>query len=262
MAEDWDGIDYYLLAGVATWPSFFRVCAERLAEISTTDGRPNGRVRVLYPYGDHTRSLPLQLRDIARDMRRSRALGDTAAKIARIANAAVPGGEARGIEAAADVVRRESESRRVVLIGHSGGGVAAYHIALRLLAEGQIDDCRIVQIGSPKVRIRPDMRARVGYFYGVNAAGRRDPVTRIGSWGEVRRSNRGLPMWDAACYMPGTVQAVTIVGGHADYFRSGEPYVIDGESNLDRTIRIIQEWLTSSSGIPTDEQPRRTARLE
>lgn len=251
---DWRrGVDLYLLAGVATYPSFFAECAERLAQFASAEGSPDSRVRILYPYGDHTHRLTGQLRKIGRDMTRRRALGE------RPAQAASRGGRAPaascaaagsappdGLHAAADAIRSQSAGRTVIFVGHSGGGVAAYHLMRRLLAEGVVRDCRTAQIGSPKVRIRPELSERVGYFYAAAAGGRRDPVTRLGSWGGMLANGRGLPVWDPLRFAPGVIRELAIVGGHAEYFRGREPYIRDGMSNLERTIHALRAWLNGA----------------
>ncbi|EXX89886.1 hypothetical protein BG53_14765, partial [Paenibacillus darwinianus] len=172
------GIDIYLLAGIKTWPGFFEPLMSRLAELCREEEWRDSTVRIVYPYGDYRRGLLRQVREVKRDLS-SRMLG---------------GARLGGIVAADAVRRGSAKGRSVLLIGHSGGGVAAYHAASLLLREGAVADCRVVQIGSPKVRIDPDMRGKVGYFFAVDGRGRRiDAVTRLGGWGGLRFTAGGWP---------------------------------------------------------------------
>jgi len=226
------GYDIYLLAGVATRPGFFRDCEGQLAEICTKLGWNNAGIRILYPYGDYSRSLVRQIREVRRDLlhRKKRYIGGAAA---------------------AGMVRADSAGRQIVLIGHSGGGVAAYHAGRLLLEEGVVPDCRVVQIGSPRVRIAEEMKDKVSYFYAVNGEGKRiDHVTKLGSWGGFRKSGSGIPIWDSRRYAPGHVDAITVVGGHADYFRGCAPFVQDDVTNLQRTIDRVWDWLSGSARLP------------
>ena len=369
------GVDLYLLAGVKTWPTYFREPAERLKAMSIEAGYANADVHVLYPYGDHTIPLLRQVRDVARDVVRRLALASDHLQLAIIENitlaedsvhftsnegmhqdeAAVrfpsggspqriastdrdaqhqnataarspsgvqsplrdaadrhpsgvqsplrdaadrhpsgvqsplrdaadrhPSGVQSPLRDAADrqprssasagrptsiaapqrrpsaelaaspepiveAIRERSAGRVVVLIGHSGGGVAAYHAGRRLLAEGAVRDCRIVQIGSPKVRIHPALRDRTAYFYAADERGRRrDPITRFGTWGGIRRAASGFPVWDSRRWAPGHIAAITIDGGHKDYFALGPSGAPGQATNLERTAAAVLDWLVRS----------------
>jgi hypothetical protein len=260
------GVDLYLLAGVKTWPSYFREPAERLRRMSIEAGYVIAGVHVLYPYGDHTIPLMRQVRQVARDV--ARRLSPGPGNLPREADRLSPGrdnlpreadrlspgtdnpGGASSIIAPADpivgAIRERSAGRVVVLIGHSGGGVAAYHAGRRLLAEGAVRDCRIVQVGSPKVRIHPALRDRTAYFYAVDERGRvRDPITRLGTWGGVRRA-AVIPVWDPRRWAPGHVAAVAIDGGHKDYFNHGPSAAPGQATNLERTAAAVLDWLVRS----------------
>jgi hypothetical protein len=240
--ETHDGYDIYLLAGVATRPGFFTDCERRLTELCSEQGWAGSGIHILYPYGDYSRSLARQIHEVRRDLlrRRKRYIGGTAA---------------------AGEVRTAASGRQIVLIGHSGGGVAAYHAGRLLLEEGVVPDCRIVQIGSPRVRIAEEHRDKVSYFYAVNGEGKRnDRVTRLGSWGGFRRSSYGVPVWDSYRYAPGHIDAIPVVGGHADYFRGCAPFVHEDVTNLQRTIGSVWQWL-SGSGSGVDRQRAATGGL-
>jgi|HigsolmetaAR203D_1030402.scaffolds.fasta_scaffold07342_2 hypothetical protein len=147
----------------------------------------------------------------------------------------------------AEVIRARSAGRAVVLIGHSGGGVAAYHAGRRLLAEGAVRDLRIVQIGSPKVRIHPALRHRTAYFYAADERGRiRDPITRLGTWGGIRRAAAGIPVWDSRRWAPGHIAPIAIDGGHKDYFVHGPSAAPERPTNMERTAAAVMDWLVRS----------------
>jgi len=313
------GVDLYLLAGVKTWPSYFREPAERLKRMGIEAGYAIADVHVLYPYGDHTFPLMRQVRQVARDLVRRLSPGtlipphesdiplpgtDSAPhesddiqapgtynpshesdipasgtyNAPREAGNLTPRtdnpdnpGDATSIivatrgaaaEPSADrivgAIRERSAGRAVVLIGHSGGGVAAYHAARRLLAEGAVRDCRIVQIGSPKVRIHPALRDRTAYFYAADERGRvRDPITRLGTWGGIRRGAAGIPVWDSRRWAPGHIAGVAIDGGHKDYFVHGPSGAPDRPTNLERTAAAVMDWLVRSlrpAGQPSERR--------
>lgn len=252
------GIDFYLLAGVATWPSFFRGLQEYLTEMSREEGWGDSEVNVLYPYGNHTRPLLAQLRDVGRDMMRrlgTEASGGLPPRTFAGA-AAVPAASASAVES----IQHRSEGRVVVLIGHSGGGVAAYHAARLLLANKSVRECRVVQIGSPKVRIHPALRDKTAYFYAVDSRGRRsDPITRLGTWGGFRRSAAGMPVWDPRRWAPGHIAAVVIDGGHPDYFRVDSAAALSAEgSRTSNQAQADLERMHPKHAHPKHAHPERT----
>ena len=301
------GVDVYLLAGIKTWPSYFREPAEKLRRMGIEAGYSEVEVHVLYPYGDHTSPLLRQVRQVTRDVMRRLALaaddllfsadppGSDRGRGVRLAPlaaapprhadisalphnahnarnkqnahnahrgqhaAAPPAGSAKArLERLVDAIRGRSAGRVVVLIGHSGGGVAAYHAGRRLLAEGAVRDCRIVQIGSPKVRIHPALRNRTAFFYAADEHGRvRDPITRLGTWGGIRRAAAGVPVWDPRRWAPGHVAAIMIDGGHKDYFSCDRPVGQGRITNLDRTAEAVLNWLVRSLR-PARPEPSRT----
>ncbi|OUM95307.1 MAG: hypothetical protein A9Z00_08045 [Thermobacillus sp. ZCTH02-B1] len=267
------GVDLYLLAGIKTWPTYFREPAERLKRLLAEAGYAIAEAHVLYPYGDHTIPMLRQVRQVTRDVMRRLApvtdlaprpgagAGETGRPVIppdaeALETGARPGmrpllprfrsaAEAR-LDRLVDMIRGRSAGRIVVLVGHSGGGVAACHAGRRLLAEGAVRDLRIVQIGSPKVRIHPALRDRTAYFYAADERGRvRDPITRLGTWGGVRLSAAGIPVWDSRRWAPGHIAPVAIEGGHKDYFlpSAGAP---GRAANLERTAAAILDWLVRS----------------
>ncbi|MCQ6557618.1 hypothetical protein [Paenibacillus mendelii] len=216
---DWD---IYLLAGVASTLTLFRSCKLELERRFQETGHAPV-IRELFPYGDHTQKLTRQIIEVRGDLSR------------------LSGAGRNGGRAAAAQVREHSTGRPVLLIGHSGGGVAAYQAAVMLHDEGIIPDYRIVQVGSPKVPIRIHDRMRVSYYSAIDEQGTlRDPITRIGSWGGWSRSRFGLWYWNRLKYAPGHVGNITLLGGHPHYFRSDAAYVHpDRGSNLSVTLDSV-----------------------
>ncbi|MDF2961478.1 MAG: hypothetical protein K0S39_3213 [Paenibacillus sp.] len=231
-------INMYLLAGVATAPLFMEGLRLTITDRLQQDGW-QVQSELLYPYGDWSRKLASQLREMSHDLWPARTQPLRSIGGQRAAAAIQAGGEG-GLR---------------LLIGHSGGGVAAVH-AVRILAasEGagareadsrQPRPYRIVQIGSPKCPVPEWMRANVLYAGSVNAKGRpSDPVTRLGSWSGWQRSRSGLPVWRWKQFAPSAVVHFPIIGGHPDYFRERSPFLNrEGVSNMETTVQAIWAWL-------------------
>jgi pimeloyl-ACP methyl ester carboxylesterase len=245
-------LELYFLAGLATAPLFMeKLQLELLAAM--TDGRHIGS-QLLFPYGDWSRTVFPQLREIRSDMR---------LRPERVSKSI---GGNRALEA----IRRQralspirTANTTTILIGHSGGGVAAVHAGQLLLEQGLSSACLVVMVGSPRCRIPHSLRPNT---LSIHVAGRRgkrslakrkspDLVSRLGTHGgwtirsasmngetEVRRR---FPFWHRDKHAPSTVVAVPIIGGHADYFRERAPYVDpNGQSNLDVTMDAILGWLS------------------
>jgi len=241
-------VEMYFLAGLATAPLFMdnlRLALERrlgqdgLFRLSTASSTEL-RSELLYPYGDWSRSVLAQLWEIRADM----SLRD--GRIGR----SIGGGRAlAAIRSARE--KTGGSGGTTLLIGHSGGGIAAVHAAERLMEEGGSPSCFAVKIGSPRCRIPERLKSRV---LTIHAEGRRrgesvgrspDLVSRLGFYGGWTRS-RGLPVWRSGKHAPATSLGVPIVGKHADYFRDRAPYVnAEGRSNLDLIVESILAWLNS-----------------
>lgn len=216
--------DIYLLAGIGSTPSIFKECKRELRERFRQAGR-DPVIRELFPYGDHTHRLWRQIVEVGADLLR------------------IHGSWRSGGREAAAEVRRLSAGRPVLFIGHSGGCVASYHAAVKLMNERTIPDFRIVQVGSPKVPIRPEYREKVSYFAAMDERGKlRDPITLLGSWSGWSRNRRGFWYWNRRKYAPGFVGDIRMIGGHEHYFRTDELYVHPTRgSNLKLTIDSIWE---------------------
>lgn len=234
-ASEWD---IYLLAGIGSTPAIFDEC---IRELKTRFGKA-GRdpvIRQLLPYGDHTQKLWRQVLEVAADLVR------------------IHGAWRSGGRETAGQVRQFSSGRRVLFIGHSGGGVAAYHAAAMLSGEKAITDFRIVQVGSPKVPIRIPFRSKVSYFVAVDEKGNlRDPVARLGSWSGWSRGRLGMFYWNRLKYAPGFIGTIPVLGGHEHYFRNDSRYTHpERGSNLSRTLDTIWEQVAEEA-VEMTESPR------
>lgn len=206
-------LELITLAGIFTAPNFLDEFRDKLAEKLREEGW-SVRPRSFFPYGDWTRKKCLQIAEITADL-------------------VIP---SVGVRRFAKDWKREERGVGegcnepvFVLIGHSGGGVAAVHAAAELHREGQRIG-GVGMIGSPKMPIPLPLRDKTLYVQAVDPSGRRtDPITTFGAW-------RGKP--------PGISLHAEIIGGHPDYFRSREPYVNrEGRSNLAVMLDVLVPWL-------------------
>lgn len=215
----------YLLAGVKTTTCAFNACKLRLEEQLHSEGI-DPLIHVLFPYGDASRSVVRQVLEVKTDLSNRMHAGRIGGRLVW------------------EQIKDNVKGQRALFIGHSGGGAAAYQAARLLEEEGALQDYRVVQVGSPRTPIHPDMRDKVSYFHSVDSFGNlNDPISRIGSWGGWIRSKGYVPRWNRFKYAPGYVEGIPTVGGHAHYFRT-EPYVdTNAVCNLDKTISRVREWL-------------------
>ncbi|WP_028609355.1 hypothetical protein [Paenibacillus harenae] len=219
-------LSIYLLAGVATSNSIFNECKIKLERLFQSDG-VDPAVHVVFPYGDASRSLVRQVLEVRSDLSNRMSAGRV------------------GGQLALGKIKETLTGDRMLLIGHSGGGAAAYQAAKMLYEKDEIQDFRIVQVGAPKTPIDPKLQDRVSYFHSIDNFGKlNDPISRIGTWGGWIRSSYSVPRWNRLKYAPGYVEGIPTVGGHADYFRHTHPFT-DQEQicNLDKTVTRVREWL-------------------
>ncbi len=218
-------LNVYLLAGVKTMPSAFQACQDRLNK-QLREAGIEPRIRVLFPYGDATRSLVRQVLEVRSDLSGRMKAGCIGGRYVW------------------QQIKDTFGNERLLLIGHSGGGAAAYQAAKLLEEEGN-RDFRVVQVGSPRTPIHPKLTHKVSYFHSVDSLGKlNDPVSRIGSWGGWSRASLAVPKWNRNKYAPGHVAGIPTIGGHADYFRHASPFIDNEEvCNLDKTMKNISEWL-------------------
>lgn len=222
-----DRLKVYLLAGVATSINYFEGSLHVWEQQFAAAGWPV-QLQTIYPYGDSSRKLWKQVREVYGDLSNRAGAGRAGGKYAfgRITS--------------------EFNGGPILLVGHSGGGAAAYQAARMLQAARIADSFRVVQIGSPKAPILPEHRAQVSYFHAVDDNGKaKDPISRLGSWGGWKLGRAGVPVWDRMKYAPGFVGTIPVVGGHADYFRDSESFVrpASQETNLRQTLSSVICWL-------------------
>jgi len=220
-------IHIYLLAGVATAESIFHMCEQKLEKICHEQGL-EPVIKSVFPYGNNSRSVVRQVFEVRSDL-------SNRMKAGRI-----------GGQLAYKTIKESYRGGRLLLIGHSGGGAAAYQAVKLLHEEGtKEDDFRVVQVGSPRTPIQRNYQKHVGYFHAIDGAGRMiDPISRIGSWGGWRLSKYAVPSWDSFKYAPGYIEGLPTIGGHADYFRHSDPYLDEAKvCNLDKTINGVVGWL-------------------
>lgn len=222
-----------LMAGLATAPTFMEEFRLRLESrfLEETDSRPKGKL--LFPYGDWSRRAAPQFLEIRRDLRL--AFDRTAQSI--------------GGKLVMESLMEAGPDDRVILIGHSGGGVAALHGA-RLLQELQPStESLVIQIGSPRCRIPQDFQQRTAYYYAAKPNGKtKDPVCRLGSWGGWQQGGTGLIHWNGKRYVPSRIVPLYLAGGHADYFRT---HLADeqGRSNMEKTLQAVWSFIREKLDI-------------
>lgn len=228
LAAGGGAVNIFLLAGVATTKSAFNVCRDKLDQLFRESG-VEPRIHILHPYGDNSRSLLRQVLEVGSDLTSFIAAG-------RI------GGQMAYRQVKEKLMSADEPS---LFIGHSGGGAAAYQAAKMLMERNLMTNFRVLQVGSPRNHIAPQLKDKVCYLYSVNEAGKlNDPVSRIGSWGGWTRSTSGLPQWQQMKHAPGKVEPIHVIGGHAHYFRHQEAFRDqDAICNLDKTIDRLQLWL-------------------
>jgi hypothetical protein len=202
-----NNVDIFALAGIWTSPNFMKDLCIELIRRYENDGW-SARGELLFPYGDLYFGRIRQLREITFDM---------LPLTLRL-------GKYLGGRKAADEISKLYRGGKMVIVGHSGGGVAGVHAAKLLLSEVEgLLPPTVVQIGSPKCSIPPVLRENVIYVAAVDQYGKwKDPITRLGGWGRLGQaiSMRSIQTSPA-------IREIPIVGGHADYFRN---------NNIDVTI--------------------------
>ncbi|QYR19591.1 hypothetical protein KZ483_16975 [Paenibacillus sp. sptzw28] len=218
-------ISIYFLAGVATAPNFMEEFRIKTVERFQQAKWHVRHAEVLFPYGDWNCGLALQLHELRQDL-----YPLWKSKLAAI-----------GGRAAAETIRTAYDGGVLMLIGHSGGGVAGIHAAELMMKADEIsaEHIRLVQIGSPMCRVPAQLRASTLY---ISAAG--DSVTFLGSWGGWEKGRLGIFRWNRRKFAPDSIVRVPIIGKHTDYFRGRSPYVnVEGISNLEVTLQSIWSWL-------------------
>lgn len=229
--KEWVLLRYsvFLAAGIATTPDFFTTFGQKLVEKFSQAG-VHARIFFQFPYGDSERRLAAQTYEVQWDM--------------RLPFASVH--QSIGGERLRQNILRRYAGERLFLIGHSAGGVASCHAAYMLEKLDGIPVQRIIQIGSPKIRIFPALQKKCAYLKGIGSSGC-DRICRLGSWAGWE-FERYIPYWRKDKYAPSLTAEVRLIGGHADYFRDLDSFCNDdGVSNLQKTLNFVWDWLDVSS---------------
>jgi pimeloyl-ACP methyl ester carboxylesterase len=211
----------YFLSGIGTWQSgnMFGPAMADIAKRYADAGFHPVHVRDLYPYGTMDGIPRNRLRNF---------LFSQAMKVNRdlfVKHTANAGGRYAYREIRRDLERTGDSG--IVLIGHSGGGIAAYKAA-RLLEDDGIPVENIVLVGSPVPVVAKRWQDRVHI---LRKAG------RFGDWITLLGKPRLRLTPD---------EEVPIVGGHPDYFC---PAKVDAEgvSNLSKVMDRIWNWVRPQS---------------
>ncbi|WP_281887517.1 hypothetical protein [Paenibacillus sp. YYML68] len=220
------------LPGLATAPSFMDGVRASLCRLLDELGY-EADAHSLYAYGDWGRRLLPQIGDIAYDY----AMGS------RWTHRSIATSRYRELRDRLDLAIHHYAV--VLLVGHSGGGIAGLHAAREVRRLHPHLHTLNVLIGSPRCRVLPEERDRVLYMAASWRSGRpSDPVSLIGSWGGWERTHNGLMRWNRYKHAPSDMMELPIVGGHPDYFRHAAPYVdVAGRSNLQVVMDALELWL-------------------
>ena len=223
------GLKIFLLAGVQTKPSAFQALSEQLKERLALRGfMPE--IEILFPYGDAERKLWKQVLEVGIDLRYK--------------------GFYKGIggKKVWHLVEPHIHSSKLLFIGHSGGGIAAYQIAKHIyhLYQSHFESLGVIQIGSPKIKIANPLKNHVAYIHAIDEQGQlKDPISKLGNWGGWNAKAKPMRIfWDKHKHAPKHVHGIETIGGHADYFRIA-PTFRDAQQrcNLDKTMQSIEKWL-------------------
>jgi hypothetical protein len=219
-------VSLYVLAGVATSLNFMEDFVKEMERRFVQAGY-EVHTSMLFPYGDWDRSIVKQILEIGYDLlpRLGRKHSYT-----------------RG-QSVASHIKETHKGGKIVILGHSSGGVTGVHAANKLDRE-LFPDVNVVQIGSPKCPVSLHDRASTLFVSAVNDKGKStDPITWLGSWGGWERRG-AITRWNRQLAAPAAIISVSLVGGHADYFRNRYPFVDqNGKSNLEKTADSIWKQL-------------------
>ncbi|WP_159884235.1 hypothetical protein [Paenibacillus puerhi] len=230
-----------LLPGLATAPGFMDAIGGEMTERLSRLGVQT-RVEPLFPYGDWSRPLIAQLAEIAYDLALSPSRYERSIGAARIRERLMDGVQERLGD------REGSDPVEVLLLCHSGGGLAGLHAARWLHRREASVRIRCILVGAPKCRVTPEEREDVLVMEAARADRRLsfgDPVALLGSWGGWERPSGVRLRWSRDKHAPAARVELPIVGGHPDYFRGYAPFAdTAGVTNLMKTAAGIELWLT------------------
>lgn len=208
----------YFLSGIGTWRegNMFSYAMDDVASRYQLEGFDRIHTLDLYPYGSMDNVPPRN---------RFRKLARQAAKVSRDMYARYhrnEGGRRAFLEIVEDYDRiGEGE---IILIGHSGGGVAAYNTSQLLSEQGYPVD-QVILVGSPEQWISKEWQNRV------------HSLRKTGRFGDL------VTWWGRPCFgAPKQNDVVPILGGHPDYFRKD---LVDesGIPNVTKVMDKIWQWI-------------------
>ncbi len=226
----------YFLSGIGTWRSgnLFGPAMADIVRRYAAVGITPVHVRDIYPYG-WMDDVPMKrfYRFLARQaLRVSR---DMYVKYYRNA-----GGYRAFREIRKDYDRCGGGS--LVLIGHSGGGVAAYKTAKLLEDRGYTVE-QVILVGAPVHSIASDWQGKVK---SLRKAG------RIGDY---------VTWWGRPCIgAPRKSEPVVIRGGHTDYFRT-DLLDEEGRSNMSLVMDKVWSWLQPKESRAPLLRDKKTVRM-
>jgi hypothetical protein len=217
----------YIVAGVATSLNFFNDFSSELERLYALAGK-SAETHIIFPYGDWRTSVISQVNKVRLDLKHSVGNYELSA----------------GGQQARRLILDTYSGGRIIIIGHSGGGVSGYYAARMLKEQDGLPLQQVIQIGSPKVKIIPAYQAQVAYLR-VDKHISSDLITRLGSWGGFNVTRKSsIPYWNRFKYAPLHRSKINLIGGHADYFRKSRPFVDKyGVSNLTKTLKVILKWM-------------------
>ncbi|NMO98043.1 alpha/beta hydrolase [Paenibacillus lemnae] len=162
------------IAGVVTYRNNFEAAAREMSKQF-----PKVKILTIFPYGtangtnrsSFLRLLGSQLTQAGYDINLS---------------------QSKRVRVVSELIRKHSPTgNRLILIGHSAGGVIAYRSGLLLEEKYKLSPAQIFAVGSPKFPLKDiPFNQRFTYITGQSL----DRITRIGRWGiPGSRVYRGKP---------------------------------------------------------------------
>jgi hypothetical protein len=222
------GLSVYFAAGISVrrQGDMFRDAMNELERRCRTAGIRRFRTHAFYPYG-YIDDVPAE--------RRRRFIASQVASVFRdmwSKAASSLGGQALYREVRDDYDKKGSGD--IVLVGHSGGGIASYKAAQLLVDEGY-PVSRVVMVGSPELPVRRSMRKLVC------------TIEHGGRWGDW------ICRCGFHCFSPARYRAkLPLAGWHPHYF-CGQSIGAGQVANLEMVMDTIWNWIQPE--VETEVQP-------
>lgn len=164
----------FFIAGILTYRNNFEAAAKEIAARYS-----NVKIVMIFPYG------------IAKGTNRSSLIPLLAKQLPQVGFDLVHT-QSRRVNSVSQIIREHGASaERLLLIGHSAGGVVAYRAGLYLEERYDMRQIQALAVGSPKFRLKDvAFNTRFTYITGQNP----DKITRVGRWNKPGSSKfRGKP---------------------------------------------------------------------